>query len=108
MLYFFIPGAICYILSVLVSNSNRLQNVPLYYYLNGISISIAANLLWLTIAKRAPDQHVRYLYGLYWDAMIVGAYCLVPVLVFNVRISNIAILGVFLMILGMVLTKVGG
>lgn len=106
MLYLFIPGALCYILSVVVSNSTRLQSTP-YYLLVGISISIVANLLWLTIAKHSLDQHQRYLNGLYWDSMIVLAYALLPLYLYNVRLSWSATLGVILMLVGMVLTKVG-
>jgi len=101
----FIGGSLCYIASAFISNYVPFQNSS-YYYITGLSISLIANSIWLTIAKSTENAHTRYLYGLYWDSMIVIAFAFIPVLLWNSRLSFNVIIGVFFILLGIFITKV--
>lgn len=107
MTYFlFLAGFLLYVFSVCLQYVPALKSSSAYYAI-GLSVAIAVNLLWLTVAKLASDGKQLYMYGIYWDAMIVASFSIVPVLFYGVRISGYSLLGLGLILTGTILTKVG-
>jgi multidrug transporter EmrE-like cation transporter len=72
----------------------------------GLAISIIANFLWFSIARETTQKETLYLYGFYWDSMIVLAYAAIPFLFYGVRVGMVQSLGLLLIIAGIILTKV--
>lgn len=104
ILPFFI-GLIVYILAVFLSYSEKIK-VSNAYFVVGLILGIVANFCWLYVAKNSPEKHQIYVYGLYWDSMIVGAYTLIPILAMGVRLSWTTALGCLFIVGGIMLTKI--
>ncbi len=73
----------------------------------GLVLSLITNLVWLFIVQNTPDKHLLYVRGLIWDAIIVGAYALIPILFFGVRLTGWTLIGGITTMVGLVLMKVG-
>lgn len=78
-----------------------------YYLPVGLGLALLNNFIWLTIARQSPNEHVLYLYGIYWDTIIILTYTLIPFLMFNIKLSNISWVGIGLVLLGLLVTKLG-
>lgn len=104
MIPLYLLGLLIYIISVYITYSDKIKQSPYYFYI-GISLSMVCSFLWMYIAKHSSGKQL-YLNGIYWDSMIVGCYSLIPVLAFGVRMSSLNFLGVFLVLVGIFLTKV--
>lgn len=104
MITIYIIGFLLYCVSVAFSYSNWFKNSPWFIPI-GLIISIAINYLWLYICKNTIDKHILYLRGIYWDGMIVGCYTIIPVLLFEVRFKATTAIGLALVIIGMIITK---
>lgn len=90
---------------VLLSYSDKIKATNWYFPL-GLFLATITNLLWLWIAKNSPNKADIYLRGLIWDSILVGCYVLVP-LFLGVRLNLATSLGVILVVIGLILTKVG-
>lgn len=88
-----------------MSYSESIKNSP-HYYLYGASAAIVANLIWLSIAKSELNPSKLVLTGLYWDVMLTMCYLIVPIILFNAKITNLQYLGIGVIITGIILTKV--
>jgi multidrug transporter EmrE-like cation transporter len=102
----FVLGLIAYSASAWLSYDKSMQVDKLRYYAIGLLFSFIANASWLTVAAKSPTQNQTTLYGLYWDSMLTGIFLLIPILFFGVRFTGLQSLGVGMVILGIVLTKV--
>lgn len=101
----YVIGFIIYVLSVMVSYSVGLKQSN-WYFPVGLTLAIIVNILWLYIAKHSPDKNELYIRALIWDAMIVGAFVVVPLVMHGVRLSGWTLVGCIFIIIGLVLTKV--
>ena len=101
----FFIGMSIYLLMAFASYSTWLKESKIYFPL-GILAAIIANFIWLSIAKSEVNPSVLMIKGLVWDAMLTGCYLLVPILFFNARFTFVQGLGVILVIIGLLLTKV--
>lgn len=104
MFWPFFIGLIVYIAAVFLSYSEKIKVLNAYFVV-GLILGIIANFCWLYIAKNSPEKHQIYVYGLYWDSMIVGVYTLIPILAMGVRLSWTTAIGGLLIIAGIMLTK---
>jgi hypothetical protein len=98
-------GSLIYIMGICLSYSHFKDTK--WYFPVGIGLGMITNYLWFSIAKDLKtDKDQLLLYGIYWDSMIISLYVLMPVLIFGARASGWALLGLVLMGLGGILTKI--
>lgn len=71
------------------------------------AISIVCSLLWAYVIKNTSETNALYIRGLFWDAMIIGVYSLLP-LMFGVKLNTTTAIGVAITLVGMVVVKIGG
>ena len=102
----YIVGMAVYISSVLVSYSTSLKQTNWYFPI-GLSLAIVANTMWLYIAKHSSVKDDLYVRGLVWDAMIVSAYVIVPLIWYGVRPTGYTLAGCIFIVIGLILTKLG-
>lgn len=100
----FLIGLLAYAALAHLSYS-EFKTTGLPFFLTGLAIALAANGCWLWIAKMEPDASKLVIKGLYWDSMIVFAYLIIPILFYSVKLSSGQILGTFLILAGIILTK---
>ena len=100
----FATGAIIYLATAWMSYSDPIKASTFYYPL-GIFLSVIANAAWLTIAKIVPNRDDILIYGAFWDTIILGAFTLVPLLFFDVRLTQKDTIGFCLIILGILVIK---
>ena len=62
--------------------------------------------IWYLVIKYIGDKDRIYFYSLCWDAVMVGVYYFLPILVFGVKLDRYGILGLGLMTVGLVLLKI--
>jgi hypothetical protein len=102
----YLVGFVIYILSVVVSYSNGLKQTHWFFPI-GLILAVIVNFLWLYIAKESPLKDQLYVRALIWDSMIVGAYVLVPLVLYGVRPTGYTLAGCVFIVLGLILTKLG-
>lgn len=78
-----------------------------FFFPAGIAFAIIANFIWLSIARATPEASVLLMRGLYWDVMLTSCYLLVPFVLFGAKVALLQALGIALIILGIILTKLG-
>lgn len=78
-----------------------------YYFPLGILMAIGANFIWLSIARTTESSSALVLRGLYWDVMLTACYLIVPFLFFGAKVNSTQAIGIGMVILGIILTKVG-
>lgn len=101
----FLIGGIVYLGSATLVYQNELKQHPWLYFGIGLTLALVANLMWLSIAKHTENASQLYLYGFWWDSLIIGSYALVPVLFYGVRPAPTSIIGIILILVGIYLTK---
>lgn len=106
MIIIFLLGLLFYSLAVALSY-NETVKASWYYFPVGILIGMITNFLWFWIAKQISDKSIIIKYGFYWDTMIVLTYALIPMLFFGVRLSSMTEIGIALIAIGIILTKLG-
>lgn len=103
MIYFqFLVGFLAYSgAAILVYSISK----PNFYYFIGLSLALLANLSWLSIASQSSGKDL-FFKALYWDTMFLLIYLCIPIFMFNVRLTLSQLLGVLLIVIGMIVTKV--
>jgi hypothetical protein len=71
----------------------------------GISCAIAANALWLYIAKTTLEPRRLLTYAMFWDVIVTGTSIAIPIWLFNVRMHLQGWAGMLLIIGGLYLLK---
>jgi uncharacterized membrane protein len=71
-----------------------------------ICSALITNIAWALSIKNIKNTNFVFYYALVWDLMIAFTALIVPILFFNLKLSYINILGVFIIVLGLVLVKV--
>jgi multidrug transporter EmrE-like cation transporter len=64
-----------------------------------------ANFLWFSVAKKMIDKELLYVYGFYWNSIVICTYALVPIVLFGVRPQPLTIVGIGLIIAGILVTR---
>lgn len=105
MILLYLIGLVVYALAAGVSYSSSFKQSP-YYYWFGIASAVIANLIWFYIAKHTENKADLYIRALVWDSMIVGAYVIIPMLFMGVRLAGWSLVGAWLIIIGLILTKI--
>jgi multidrug transporter EmrE-like cation transporter len=98
-----LAGALVYLVAVVICYFKPVRESALYFPI-GLACGLAANYLWLAWSRSMTDPQ-RLVAGFYWDGMIVAMYALVPVLLFGVRVTAWTALGLVLIVVGVLLTK---
>jgi multidrug transporter EmrE-like cation transporter len=98
----FIVGTLVYAASVAICYL-PIKHTSLYMPL-GLALALAANYLWLSIARASGSPTETQTNGFVWDGIIVLTYAMIP-LFFGARLNVAQSLGVGLVIAGMVLLK---
>jgi drug/metabolite transporter (DMT)-like permease len=73
----------------------------------GISMAIAGNYLWITMARSIQQPAELVYYGMLWDSMITLSFILVPIVFFGVRFNLVSGIGCGLVLVGLTLMKMG-
>jgi len=102
----FLLGGAIYALLAYVSYNETIKASNWYYAL-GLAAALAANLVWLHMARNEPLPARLALLGLYWDVMLTLTYLAVPVALYGARFTAVQWIGVGTVVLGIILTKVG-
>lgn len=76
-----------------------------WFFPVGLIGAIAANAIWLSIAKAELNTSQLMIKGLVWDAILMACYAITPVLIFDARFSNTQIVGIVLTLIGLFITK---
>lgn len=106
MLYIqFFFGFILYTAMAFATYSESFK-VSKHYFSVAIILAILSNLIWFHIAKHEPSSSILMLKGLYWDVMLMLSYLIVPLLFFSAKFSALQGIGIVLVLIGLVLTKV--
>lgn len=101
----FLLGVLLNSIAAVMSNSATIKSSSYYMYL-AAAIGVATTLIWFSMARDLHDPKKILLYGLYWDMIIVGTFIAVP-FIYGAKVSTITALGIFMMVAGFILTKVG-
>ena len=104
MWYTLIVASFLHLLGAIVTY-NPVIKASTWYLPAGIAIGIASTTLWFTVAKISNNDKDLFVYGLAWDALLMGFYMLVPLLMFGVRLDWKQSLGTILVVVGLILTK---
>lgn len=104
MWYTFIAASLFYLFGAYIAYDVAIKASPWFLPL-GVVVGIVSNLIWLYVTKITTDNKELFLYGLIWDVMMMAAYIIVPLLLFNVRLDWKQSLGTILVIIGLILTK---
>lgn len=107
MILYFLLGGLAIAAGVIASYAPAIKASMAYYPL-GIGLAMINNYIWLKIAKSTNDSSKLLMLGVYWDSMIVLSYVLLPVIFFGARAHGTSLLGIVLIVVGMMLTKIGG
>lgn len=94
----------CYGLIAYTSYSKELKASP-YYFLIGLVGALVANLIWLWISKTETDTNQLMIKGLFWDSALTLIYLIVPLMIFEARLSTTQWVGLGLVLIGLTVTK---
>jgi len=106
MLLAFILGFVGLLGQAYVSYEPSIQD-KWYYYPLGVGLNSLGALLWFYIAKITSGK-ATFLAAMVWDGMAAAAFLLLPLLLFNIKLTGLNTLGLLFGILGIVLMKLGG
>ena len=74
-----------------------------YVYLVGMGCSLVTTICWLRITKILHDRDQIYLAGIYWDTGLVAISCIMPLLMFGIKLNQWGYLGIAMIIGGLVI-----
>jgi len=100
----FSAASLFYLLGAYIAYDVAIKASP-WFLPAGIAVGIVSNLIWLYVTKITTDNKDLFLYGLVWDVMMMAAYIIVPMLLFDVRLDWKQTVGTILVVLGLILTK---
>jgi drug/metabolite transporter (DMT)-like permease len=97
-------NAILFSLYSYISFSETFREKPYFVYM-GLLLSLASNYLWLSYVKKATDNSEILINGLFWDAVIILTFAVVPFLLFKLELSKSTMVGFLIMVLGFSVVK---
>ena len=104
MWFTFIGALLFYLAGAFIAYDTAIKASP-WFLPVGITIGIGSNLIWLYVTKLTLDNKQLFLYGLIWDVMMMAAYIVIPLTLFDVVLDWKQIVGTILVVAGLILTK---
>ncbi|APR76760.1 Hypothetical protein A7982_02107 [Minicystis rosea] len=105
MIYHFLAGAMAYGVAAAIVYIPTVKTGP-YFFPIGLLCALLGNVVWLHLVRHVDSGEQILVDGFWWDGMVVAASTLIPILCFGIRLRATVGLGMLLMVLGMMLTKV--
>jgi len=102
----FLLGFVGLLCQAYVSYEPSIQN-KWYYYPLGVGLNALGAFLWFYVAKITSGKGT-FLAAMVWDSMAAAAFLLLPLLLFNIKLTGLNIIGLLFGIVGIVLMKLGG
>lgn len=78
-----------------------------WFFPVGLGLALLANAVWLYIAKNTSNPPTLLLRALYWDVIVLASSLIIPFAIFGTKVSMMQGAGIFLIVAGIVLTKMG-
>jgi hypothetical protein len=100
----FILAFVLYAASAYLSYHKEWKSSNFYFPL-GIFVGLLITTLWFWLVKNMDDKNEIYFYSLVWDAIMIGVFYIVPIIVYGVNINKIGLIGLFLIICGLIIFK---
>lgn len=100
----YLMGMMVYLATVSMNYSDKAK-AALWYYPAGMTLALISNFLWMYLAKHAVNPNQVYIRGILWDSMIIFAYSILPVLIYNIKFTTLQLFGVGLILFGFGLLK---
>jgi uncharacterized membrane protein len=72
-----------------------------------VSISATGGFLWMWVVRLCDTKRDLYSAAVAWDVAVMVAYSVLPLLVFGVKLSPVAWVGFWLVVIGAILVKQG-
>jgi hypothetical protein len=104
MWYTLIAASFLHLLGAFITYNTAIK-ASSWYLPAGMLAGMASTVLWFSVVKMCTDNKELFIYGLAWDALLMAAYMLVPLLLFHVNLDWKQILGTILVVAGLILTK---
>lgn len=101
----FFLGFLIYGCYAFVSYTDQIKTSNWYYPL-GLSLALAANAVWMWIAKADTNASSLLTKALIWDVIVTVVTVAFPLFVFGARLTLQQSLGLVLLLVGLVLVKV--
>lgn len=76
-----------------------------WYFPAGMALALVSNSIWMYLAKHSANTNQVYVRGIIWDSMIIFAYSILPIFIFNVRFTIGQSFGVAFILFGFGLLK---
>lgn len=74
-----------------------------YFFLMFILTSIVTNICWGVVAKISPDNISLLRVGSIWDFLMGACWLILPVMLFNIELSNLQKTGLIFALIGSIL-----
>ena len=95
---------ILYIIGCMISYSDDYRKA--YWFVPiGVFIGVLINLVWVYTIKYLDNNQKIYVFGIMWDALMMTTYYLLPILLFDVKLTKTTIIGLILILSGVVILK---
>lgn len=72
----------------------------------GTVLAVITAACWYTVVYSAETKAKIIVYSLYWDAMVLGCFMFVPLILLGIYPSRNETIGILLILLGIVVTKI--
>lgn len=96
---------IFYIISCYLSYQEWFRQSVHYYWVS-LLLGMVISLIWYGMVRHLNDKDAIYLYAIVWDISLVMVYFILPLLLFDIKLTRFGLTGVGLIFLGMILLKV--
>lgn len=102
----YIIGLAIYSAAVVASYSEKIRMSNWFIPAN-MAAGLMTAYLWGSVVRQTNDNNQIYVRALWWDSMIVLTFALMP-LTFGIKMNTVSAIGVLLIIIGIIITKIGG
>ncbi len=102
----FILGALIYSIYAILCYHPTLKGSQVTLW-GGLTCALAANFLWIVLAKSTPDPNRLIFYALIWDMIVISVGVGIPLTVYASKPSVMMVSGLVLMAIGLILVKMG-
>jgi hypothetical protein len=103
----FFLGALIYAIYAILCYHPTLKGSQITLW-GGLTCALAANFLWIVLAKATHDPNRLIFYALIWDMIVIAVGVGIPLALYASKPSATMISGLILMAIGLILVKVGG
>lgn len=96
--------AVIYVISCWLTYSdykNEWWYIPI-----GVFLGVITGIVWYTAVKVFDDKQRMYVFNLLWDAMMMAIYYIMPLLLFDVKLTKWMVAGMTLIVAGAIVIKI--